>query len=531
MQKIYFKIFILPIFLFAFFELNAQTHHYWVFFKDKKGSTFNPFEYFDAKAIERRIKSDINLYDSTDFPVNQVYIHKVSEFVESVNVQSRWFNAVSVAADKKQINKIKTLHFVKDIQPIISKAVLMRNPYDTLISHSEKDLLYLQTARMQADTFWNAGFTGKGIKIAVFDAGFPNVNKSPVFAHLYRNKQIIRTYDFARKKEEVYSHNEHGTMVLSCIAGKTNGRYMGLAPDAQFLLARTEVSTEPFSEEENWLAAMEWADKNGADIISSSLAYTYHRYYTFQMDGHTSLVAKAANMAAGKGMIVVNAMGNDGDLDWKILATPADADSVMSVGAINPYTDFHANFSSYGPNANYKRKPNVVAIGTVIAAGKNKLQKVKGTSFATPLVAGFIACAWQSRPFLTNMQLFDLIEQSGDLYPYYDYAHGYGVPQASFFTGTKTLPVEATFNFVVKNNELIVQVDKNLIVHKKGKMNNYLYYNIKDENGIIQSYWLIDVYQKDAVILDLSEIPENGSVTVHFKGFTNVFNPALNTNE
>lgn len=505
------------------YQIKAQDGRYWVFFKDKSGSTFRPFEYFDAKAIERRIKSGVNLYDSTDFPINQDYIYKVSQFVKSVNVQSRWFNAVSVVANEQQIDRLYTLNFVKDIKPICSRAVLLGSIYDTIISSSQMDLLRLQTERMQADSFWNNGFTGKGIKVAVFDAGFPNVDKSPVFAHLFKNKQIVKTFDFARKKEGVYAHNEHGTMVLSCIAGKTNGQNIGLAPDAQFLLARTEVSAEPFSEEENWLAAMEWADKNGADIISSSLAYTYHRYYTFQMDGHTSLVSRAANMAAGKGMIVVNAMGNDGDLDWKILATPADADSVMSVGAINPYTDFHANFSSYGPNANYHRKPNVVAVGTVIAAGKNKLQKVKGTSFATPLVTGFIACAWQSRPFLTNMQLFELIEQSGDLYPYYDYAHGYGVPQADFFTSKIILHLEPTFDFVVNDNKLIVQVHKKLIVHKKGKMNNYLYYNLKDENGIIQSYWLIDVYQKDAVILNLSDIPEHGSVTVHFKGFTNVY--------
>lgn len=504
-------------------KINAQTQKYWVFFKDKSGSTFNPFEYFDAKAIERRVKSDINLYDSTDFPLNNFYINKVSETVKSINVQSRWFNAVSVIADTKQIKKLYTLSFIKNIQAITTKAVLLNKSYDTLISNTEKDLLDLQTRRMQADSFWNAGFTGKGIKIAIFDAGFTNVDKSPVFTHLFKNKQILQTYDFARKKQNVFSHNEHGTMVLSCIAGKTHGKNIGLAPDAQFLLARTEINSEPFSEEENWLAAMEWADKNGADIISSSLAYTYHRYYTFQMDGHTSLVAKAANMAVRKGIIVVNAMGNDGSLDWKILATPADVDSVMSVGAINPYTDFHANYSSYGPNANYKRKPNVVAIGTVIAAGKNKLRKVKGTSFATPLVTGFIACAWQSRPHLTNMQLFDLIEQSADLYPYYDYAHGYGVPQASFFISNKNQTLHPTFDFVVKNNKLTVQVYKKFIVRKKTKMNNYLYYNIKDENGIIQSYWLIDVYQKDALFIDLAEMPKNGSLTVHFKGFTNVY--------
>jgi len=520
MQKTHIKIITTLIFLLFYLFINAQTPKYWVFFKDKHGSSFNPFEYFDAKAIERRVKSEVDLYDSTDFPLNEVYINKVSKIVQSVNVQSRWFNAVSVIADSNQLAQLQKLNFVKKVQPIVTQAKLCRFSYDTIISKSERELLYLQTELMQADSFWAAGYTGKGIKIAVFDAGFPNVDRSPVFAHLHENKQIIKFYDFARKKEEVYSHNEHGTMVLSCIAGKSNGRNIGLAPDAQFLLARTEVNTEPFSEEENWLAAVEWADKNGADIINSSLAYTYHRYFTYNMDGQTSLVAKAANMAAGKGMIVVNAMGNDGDLDWKILATPADADSVMSVGAINPYTGIHANYSSFGPTAKYKRKPNVVASGTVIAAGRNKLQEVQGTSFATPLITGFIACVWQSRPFLTNMQVFDLIEQSGSLYPYYDYAHGYGVPQASFFTSGGNMNLKPTFDFVLENNKLIVRVPKKLI---KRRANNYLYYNIKDENGIIQQYWLIDVYQKDAVILELAEIPENGSVTVHFKGFTNVY--------
>jgi len=519
MLKVCFKTVFLLLFVFSFAFLDAQENRYWVFFKNKQGCTFNPFEYFDAKAIERRIKSDVDLYDSTDFPLNKDYVKKVSE-IAPVNIQSRWFNAVSVKANNLQLKALLQLNFVKKTQPVNTRAFLCGNVYDTLLSKSEKSLLYKQTALMQADSFWQAGYTGKGIKIAVFDAGFPGVDKNPVFEHLRRNNRIIKTYDFARKKEEVYSHNEHGSMVLSCIAGKTGNKNMGLAPDAQFLLARTEVSAEPFSEEENWLAAVEWADKNGADIINSSLAYTYHRYFTYQMDGQTSLVAKAANMAARKGMIVVNAMGNDGDLDWKVLATPADADSVMSVGAINPYTGFHANYSSFGPNSRFKQKPNVTASGTVIAAGKSKLQEVQGTSFATPLVSGFIACAWQSRPFLTNMQLFALIEQSANLYPYFDYAHGYGIPQASFFTSGAERDLAPTFDFVLDNNKLIVRIDKKLIIRKA---DNFLYYNIKNEEGIIQKYWLIDVYQKDAVVLELAEIPENGSVTVHFKGFTDVY--------
>jgi len=513
---------IITLFVLGFTQINAQQNRYWVFFKDKQGSKFNPIAYFDQKAIERRIKSGIPLYDSTDFPLNETYIKKTKACVQNVNGHTRWFNAISVTASPKQIQNLQKLVFVTDIQAITFSAVPTSKPFDSTLTYSEKELLEIQTSRMQAKLFTSKGYTGKGIRIAIFDAGFPSVDKNPVFRHLIKNKQIIKTWDFARKKENVFVSDVHGTMVLSCIAGKINGKNIGMAPDAEFLLARTEVKAEPFSEEENWLRAAEWADKNGADIINSSLAYTYHRHMTFEMDGHTSLVAKAANMAANKGMLVVNAMGNDGAQDWKILATPADADSVISVGAINPYTNFHAAYSSYGPTSAFKTKPNVVAVGSVIAAGKSKLKKVKGTSFAAPLVAGFAACAWQSKKSLTNFQLFSLIEKSGHLYPYYDYAHGYGVPQASYFINNNASlhNKKQTFEFVEKGNQLIVKVKKEFIKKKPVSANNYLYYNLKNEAGFIEKYWLIDVYQQKAVVINLDDMAEYKEITVHYKAYT-----------
>ncbi|MEN8119967.1 MAG: S8 family serine peptidase [Bacteroidota bacterium] len=524
MLKNYFIFLFVIHLVFGFIQVNAQQNRYWVFFKDKHGSEFTPLTYFDQKAIERRIKSGIPLYDSSDFPVSKIYIEKIRSFVENVNGQTRWFNATSVTASAKQIKILAAFHFVDDIQPIILSTEPAGKIFDSTLTKNEKELLEIQTSRMQAKLFSDKGYTGKGIRIAVFDAGFPSVDKNPVFEHLRKNKQIIKTWDFAKNKKDVYAHNVHGTMVLSCIAGKVNGKNIGLAPDAEFLLARTEVNAEIFSEEENWLQAAEWADQNGADIINSSLAYTHYRYNTYQMDGHTSLVAKAANMAANKGMLVINSMGNDGAQDWKILATPADADSVISVGAISPYTNFHAAYSSYGPTSVFKTKPNVVAVGTVIVAAKSKLKKVKGTSFAAPLVTGFAACAWQSKEFLTNMQIFNMIEESGDLYPYYDYAHGYGVPQASYFiNGMDLSDVKQTFEFIKKENKLIVQVNKEFIGKKFLKTNNYLYYHIKNEEGCIEKYWLIDVYQQKAVVINLDEINEYKEITVHYKGFTNSY--------
>jgi subtilisin family serine protease len=309
-------------------------------------------------------------------------------------------------------------------------------------------------------------------------------------------------------------------MVLSCIAGMNDTVPMGLATKAEFLLARTEVETEPFSEEENWLAAAEWADKNGAQIINSSLGYTYNRYFTWEMDGKTSFVVKAANMAASKGMLVVNAMGNDGSHDWKILGTPADADSVLSIGGINPETDFHENFASFGPTADKRMKPNVSAYSTAIVAEKSKLEKAQGTSFSTPLVTGFAACAWQTEKGKTNMEMFNEIQKSGDLYPYFDYAHGYGVPQASYFFSknpkSEKIP---TFQFKEISDTLHIMVNI-ATISKNANTDNYLFYKISNNNGEILKYFVIDVYQEDVVKIPISDFSDK-VVTVCYKGYTN----------
>lgn len=297
---------------------------------------------------------------------------------------------------------------------------------------------------------------------------------------------------------------------------------MGLAPGAEFLLARTEIATEPFSEEENWLAAVEWADKNGADIINSSLGYTFHRYFPENMDGKTSLVARAANLAAAKGILVVNAMGNEGSSKWKTLGTPADADSVLSIGGYDPDSDYHISFSSYGPTTDKRMKPNVSAFGHVIAAGKSGLKTVDGTSFSSPLVAGFAACAWQSNRGLNNMQLFKEIEKSGDLYPYFDYAHGYGVPQANYFVTKENKEATATFEIVQDGSSIKVKViEAFLPVGDKEK--TYLYYHIENAKGVIDKYVVIKVYQSEVQEIKASDLMHNEKLVVHYKGYTATF--------
>ena len=483
-----------------FYTAAFSQNHYLIFFKDKAGTSFNPYQYFDAKAIDRRQKSGVSLYDKTDFPLNQTYVGNVTQIADSVRYQLRWFNALEVWASLDEIKKIEQLLSVRKIlkiTPSEKEIASYKKPYNFEVDSFKNALLSMQLEVMGGPLFLDRKINGKGIRIAVFDAGFPTVDMNPAFKHLRKNGQIIKTWDFVCNHERVYGHNEHGLMTLSCIAGIVNDRPIGLASGAEFLLARTETWTEPFSEEVNWLAAVEWADKNGADIISSSLGYTKNRYFKKDMDGITSLVTRAGNLAARKGMLVVNAIGNDGDNRWRTMGAPADADSVLTVGGIDPFYNYHIDFSSVGPTHDGRMKPNVSAYAEAIVAGENKLKDVFGTSFSTPLIAGFAACAWQLRHDLTNMALFHEIEKSGSLYPYYDYAHGFGIPQASYFVKVNQPASKSSFHFQSDGSSLKVIIDDKIDTTKK---DNNMFYKLLDEKGRIISYFVIEVKTPEIAI-------------------------------
>jgi len=491
---------------------------YWVFFTDKKGSQFNPYEYFDAKAIERRLKNHYPLDDISDYPLSSEYLTKISEKVDSSGFESRWFNAVVVWADSYQIREIEQFNFVKKTQKLEYVSSLANFKTKELSSISNfRNIRNKQISSLEGQLFEPIGINGKGVRIAIFDGGFPNVDKDSAFSHIREQKRIKATYDFTKNKENVYYSNTHGTMVLSNIAGIYKNNKLGLATQSEFLLAKTEVLAEPFAEEEYWLAAVEWADKNGADIINSSLGYTHQRYFREQMDG-TSLVAKAGNIAFEKGMLVVNAAGNEGEQKfWKYIGTPADAANVLSVGGIDPYTDYHISFSSYGPTADGRMKPNVSAMGQTIAISKNGAEIVFGTSFASPLVAGFAACVLQMNPTYTVQQLFESIQKSAHLYPYYDYAHGYGVPKASYFTQKTKASTLASFILSVNENTITIKILEHLpnVIGQK----NYLYYHISRPDGFLKDYSLIDVYQQKALEIDLTKYRKGDIVRVFYKGY------------
>lgn len=485
------------VFLLFFFvssiHLFSQSY-YWVVFTDKKDVVFDPYSYFDEKAIDRYKLNGADLYHISNHPLNASYVDAVSRLTDSVVGESRWFNAMAVAASSDQIHQISLLPYVAYVRAIVESNAQLAE-YDYLC---QEDAVYdmgsvemtsaqydEQLLRMQGNLFGDAGFDGKGVRIAVFDNGFTAVDRHMVFEHLRRGKQIVATWNFPKKVSDVYGWGAHGTNTLSCIAGIAGNVKLGLATGAEFLLARTEVESEPFKEEVWWMQAVEWADKNGANIISSSLGYGKDRYFSTDMDG-SSFVAKAANMAARKGILVCNSAGNEGDDDkWKTIITPADADSVLCVGGITRSLGHeHMNFSSFGPSSDGRLKPNVVAFAQANVAHHahvDRIRSVYGTSFSCPLVAGFAACAWQASPGKTAMEMFAEIEKSADLYPYFDYAFGYGVPQASYFVGDDTEQVLPTFAFE-QNDSMVVIRPIGIIKESQ------LFLNVQNDSGRVEEY-------------------------------------------
>ena len=493
----------------------AQDKCFWVFFTDKNDTQFDPYSYFDAKAIERYQKCGADLYDISNYPLNDSYVNTVGSYSTEVFGESRWLNAIGIETTDDNAALIAQLPFVARVQEIVSNGTVANVMTEFReIEDDNKDILTDQVKRFGGQYFIDKGIDGKGLRICVMDGGFPKVNTHPAFQHLRDNHQIIKTYNFPNKKEDVYGWNTHGTMVLSCIAGiNGKGQKMGLATGAEFLLARTEIEPEPFKEEVWWAQGAEWADKNGADIINSSLGYGKDRHWTKDMDG-TSYVAKAANKAVEKGILICNSAGNEGDDSrWMTIITPADAENVICVGGIdaNLKEYRHISFSSYGPTADKRRKPDVVAFGEAqVANPSGGFTSAFGTSFASPLTAGFCACAWQTKRDLTALQMKAEIQKSCDLYPYYDYAFGYGVPQAAYFTGDLN-PTERSFNLVQEKDGVKIVVPK--VIEDQD-----VFINVEGADGVLLGYYKVHP-DSTGIKLSNKDFGQGKKLNVSYNGF------------
>ncbi|WP_168193971.1 S8 family serine peptidase [Pontibacter sp. SGAir0037] len=468
--------------LFQDLAFAAEEQKHLIYFKDKVDSPFsvqNPHRFLSAKAIERRQKQNISITPQ-DLPVNPAYVAALRELGISVWYTSRWFNAAVVQCSSEKLAEAQNLPFVKASQNLnritassngaqsVAKPVAAEDAFafSSALQSSDYGQARQQAAMLGLLDLHAAGYNGSGMSIAVFDTGFPAVNTLPAFSHLFQNNQIRATYDFVANTANVYGSNAHGTMVLSTMAAYAPGQMIGTAYGADYYLFRTEdVSSEHNLEEINWLLAAEFADSAGVDIINSSLGYKVfdapsQSYNYNQMDGNTAIITRAADYAAAKGILVVVSAGNDGASSsvWQRIGAPADADSVLTVGAVNAAGNLAA-FSSYGPTADGRIKPDVVALGQLayVFTPAGQVVQSNGTSFSSPIMAGMAACLWQAFSNRSNIEMLNYIRSIGSQAASPDNRLGYGIPDyRNSAAGIPRLPVrdEVIITNPVKDNAL-----------------------------------------------------------------------------
>lgn len=436
----------LVLFFKFFISLSFGQNRYFIYLKDKSGSNFSlssPEKFLSQKSLDRRKNQNIPV-NALDIPVSTTYLSQIKALGAKVIGTSKWLNAVLVDCSAETLSNLSKQSFVKNVdgnQDIrggrISSLLNQNATIDKFGSY--EDYSYgnslVQIQQLGVDEMHKNNFTGKGILVAVFDAGFDKTNTMDAFKHLFSAKKIVKTYDFVSNDTTVYESHWHGTAVLSCIGAKLNGQLIGTAPDADFALYRTEdVGSETRIEEVYWLFAAENADSLGVDVINSSLGYysfdNPSTDYKFEdLNGDKTISARAADYAVGRGIIVVNSAGNEGNNRWNHIVTPADADSVIAVGAVD-LNGITVGFSSPGPNAKNNIKPEVSARGsqTTVAISNPNASFSSGTSFSSPLIAGMVAGLKQQFPRHSAMQIRDLLIKSASKYENPDNKIGYGIP-------------------------------------------------------------------------------------------------------
>lgn len=425
--------------------LNGQqtqyNYFYRVYFIDKGDyhpENYPPSQLLSERALDRREKLGITVPDIKDIPVFSGYVDGISSLGLTLHCTSKWMNTgVFKTTSPVDPAIIISLPYVKDVVTVKTPA--------TKSSFTDK----LDFPVYQADTYpydrpvtlingsvlHASGYKGTGILIAVLDGGFYNADIIPSLQHLRNRKGIKATYDFITNDEFVYSFHNHGTAVLSVLAGNIEGQIRGTAPGADYLLFRTEdVVTEFPVEEDFWVTAAEYADSAGADIISSSLGYFLFddpalNYKYSDMDGNSAFVTIAADIAASKGILVVCSAGNERNKEWKRILAPSDGDSVISAGAVDG-NNVISVFSSAGPAADGRIKPDNTAMGVNVPVQVTPSTVItsSGTSFSCPVLSGMAACLMQAVPTATNTGIIEALHYSADKYNNPDSLYGYGTP-------------------------------------------------------------------------------------------------------
>ena len=421
--------------------------------RDKQGSPYtfdHPSRWLSQKSIERRRRQGLSL-DSTDLPVSPLYIKEIEHQANRGNRRtdwtligtSRWHNTVIVrSADTTLLRNLAGLEFVSEARQVwqspdsIDRRALkihvreQWNPWDSIrgeIYGNGKE----QIEMLSGQRLHNIGCRGRGMTIAVLDGGFQSYDEIPAIQRV----NIIGTRDFVWSSGTSSVPIDHGTKVLSAMATNEPQVLVGTAPEARYWLLRCEDQhTEQPVEEDYWTMAAEFADSAGVDIISSSLGYSVFDghigdYRQRDLDGRTALISRSASMLAQKGIILVSSAGNSGMGPWKKIEVPADANDILTVGAVNMSRE-NAPFSGVGPTQDGRVKPDVMALGSPasLISGRGTIVRDMGTSFSTPIVAGLVACLWQALPHKTALDIINLVRQTASQHEQPDNIYGYGIP-------------------------------------------------------------------------------------------------------
>ena len=493
----------------------TPQYRYLILFKDKQYTNFslnNPDAFLSPRAIARRQKMQIKVNEQ-DLPVSSTYLTQISNQGVQILYPLKWVNGAVIKTDPVKLKKILSLPVVKgyyknmalDSASGIQGNSLNRNISDESVT--DYGASFAQLTQIGADVMHQNGYKGENVLISLLDDGFLDANTSPSLSPIFQEKRIHATLTTDPTLKTVYKGGSHGTEVLSTVAAQVPGKLFGTAYMANFALAQTEESQhEMLIEEVNWLRGAEWADSLGTDIISSSLGYTtfdnpkYDHAY-IDMDGKTAISTKAAVWASQRGIICTISAGNEGSSSWKFISSPADADSIISVAAVDR-TGIRASFSSMGPSFDNRIKPDIAAmgLGTISSKPDGTITAVSGTSFSAPLVAGIAAGLVQAHPTKSAWEIMKAIRLSGTLALSPNSNLGYGIPH--FDRASKII------NPVLGNEPVIhnaIQIYPNPVSLGQG-----LHIHHQKKSAVN----LDIVSPQGAVIQSLSNLPEQSEISL-----------------
>ena len=507
---------------------------YYVQFTDKNDSPYsinNPEEYLTQRALDRRAKNGIEINES-DLPVNPDYLTGVKNKGVKLLNQTRWFNGVTIETnDPSLLDLVNSLPYVDSISILPEQKTTHAGQFfeeeyygagfvpDFTKSTTADDFDYgyaaFQIDQINGIPLHEAGYSGQGTVIAVLDGGFSGVQTHFVFDSLWANEQILGTKDFVNGGDDVYTESGHGRAVLSTMGANSPGIMVGTAPKAHYWLLRSEdVKSEHVIEEFNWVSAAEFADSVGADVINSSLSYSDFEipawtYAHEDLDGRTPFSSRGAVMAMRKGILVCNSAGNSGNSEFPWNGAPADADSILSVGAVD-VNDNKAGFSSIGPTGDGRIKPDVMALGaaTIVAYGTDTIGPGYGTSYASPIIAGISACLIQANPETDLWTLRSSIKQSSSNSGEPNNAMGWGIPDYELANSNMT-----TVEYIALKSDILIKAWPNPF---KGDRLNVAVNTLNISTGTVQLVDVsgnilaqenIDSKRKSLVLNDLGELP------------------------